>query len=267
MCYARGKKEFLVVDSGLQFGSLVDTFLSSHEISEFISIVIILFRHVCQKSKSSMPPQKKGKSALKKGKSSGKTLDTQRSLYQTELENLRKHLGLNEKQVLAVIEEMTKIKVPGKDLSSDNTADDLKRKQDNGDGSNDNETNDTPPKRFRKAKDEIDAEYNLLIQPQLTLEVDNRLQTFNQVNVSNNQNRSLWHAIQLLWLGRERDTGRTLVLKYPVHARVQQLWDSVVHGPSNTPVYQARHKLYSAMLEENEELEGRIEDRRFGELL
>lgn len=213
-----------------------------------------------------MPPQKKGKTGLKKGKISGKTLDTQRSLYQAELENLRKHLGLNEKQVLAIIEEMTKTKVPQKDSNNNNTDDKLKRKSEYGNDDNDIGTSSTPSKRSRKAKDEIDAEYNLLTQPRLTLEVNNQAQTFRQVNVSNSQNRSLWHAIQLLWLGRERDTGRTLVLKYPVHNRVQQLWDSVMHGSSNTPVYQAMHKLYSAMLEENEELEARIEDRRFGEL-
>ena len=214
-----------------------------------------------------MPPQKKGKTGLKKGKSSGKAMDTQRSLYQAELENLRKHLGLNEKQVLAVIEEMTKIKVPGKDSHNVNTTDGLKRKQEFGNDYNDVEANDTPPKRFRKAKDEIDAEYNLLIQPRLTLEVNNQAQTFKQVNVSNSQNRSLWHANQLLWLGREREIGRTLGLKYPAHPRVPQRWDSVMHGPSNTPASHARHGLYSAMLEENEELEERIRDRRFGECL
>ncbi|THZ16452.1 hypothetical protein D6C89_09243, partial [Aureobasidium pullulans] len=116
-------------------------------------------------------------------------------------------------------------------------------------------------------------ELEMAEQRRLTMTTGGQTQTFGQTNVSGAGNRCFWHAVQRLWLGRERDvTSGPLSEQYPVHARVEELWDAVMRPPENVtnPARQTRLALYQTLQNDSRQnthgsLETRIRNLEMGD--
>lgn len=125
--------------------------------------------------------------------------------------------------------------------------------------------------RSSKKTDPALEDSKLINQKEITITDGGQNQRFAQTNVSGASNRCMWHAIQLLWLGRQKASGRKLVDQYPVNNRVSDLWDAVMHPTEGTtnPARQARRRLYAAMQQNSTSAEGgslerRIRNRQLG---
>lgn len=111
----------------------------------------------------------------------------------------------------------------------------------------------------------------LVNQKEITVTDGGQTQRFAQTNVSGASNRCMWHAIQFLWMGRQKGPGKKLVDQYPVNSRVNDLWDAVMHPNEGTtnPARQARQRLYARMEESSAgatggSLERRVRNRQLG---
>jgi len=125
--------------------------------------------------------------------------------------------------------------------------------------------------RSSKKNDSALEDSKLINQKEITITDGGQNQRFTQTNVSGASNRCMWHAIQLLWLRRQKASGRKLVDQYPVNNRVNDLWNAVMHPTEGTtnPARQARRRLYTAMQQNSTSAEGgslerRIRNRQLG---
>jgi hypothetical protein len=168
-------------------------------------------------------------------------------------------------------------KKDGKDGGKKDGKDDGK-KDGKDDGKKDGKKNDkdtgaartgtTRTTRSTKTKDLRAEDSKLIRQNEITVTEDGQAQRFTQQNVSGVGNRCMWHAIQLLWTGRQKAKGK-LAVAYPVNDRVRDLWNAVIHPTGGTnPAHQARHALYTEMQQrsigDHGSLEARINDRQWG---
>lgn len=124
--------------------------------------------------------------------------------------------------------------------------------------------------RSIKKKDLAAEDTKLINQNEITVTEGGQSQRFAQTNVSGVGNRCMWHAVQLLWLGRQKAPGKVAVA-YPVNDRVRDLWNAVMHPTEGTtnPARQARQELYERMQENSVgarwgSLETRVRNRQLG---
>ncbi|KAI4747485.1 hypothetical protein E4T50_02230 [Aureobasidium sp. EXF-12298] len=122
--------------------------------------------------------------------------------------------------------------------------------------------------RSSKKKDLVAEDSKLISQKEVTVTEGGQSQRFAQTNVSGVGNRCMWHAVQLLWLGKQKAKGKVAVA-YPVNDRVRDLWNAVMHPTAGTtnPAREARRRLYTAMQDASdlEPLETRIYNRQMGD--
>ncbi|THZ90806.1 hypothetical protein D6C82_10261 [Aureobasidium pullulans] len=106
----------------------------------------------------------------------------------------------------------------------------------------------------------------IMNQEVVTVSSGGQTQQFTRVNVSGVGFRCMWHAIQEIWLGQEQGHGTTFEERYPVHSRVIDLWEEVMHQPDGTtnPARLSRRALYRAMQWDSiNARDGSLEDRLY----
>lgn len=125
--------------------------------------------------------------------------------------------------------------------------------------------------RSSKKNDPAVEDTKLINQKEITVTDGGQTQRFTQTNVSGASNRCMWHAIQLLWMGRQKAAGKKLVDQYPVNNRVNDLWNAVMNPTEGTtnPARQARRRLYAEMQQNSVSgtggsLERRVRNRQLG---
>lgn len=159
----------------------------------------------------------------------------------------------------------------GKDTSKDGKDDGKKGGKKNDKPAGAAKKTGTRSTRLSKKNDPALEDSKLINQKEIAITDDGQTQRFAQTNVSGASNRCMWHAIQLLWMGRQKGSGKKLVDQYPVNSRVNDLWNAVMHPNDGTtnPARQARQRLYTEMQRNSVSatggsLERRVRNRQLG---